>query len=231
MTKETILIVEDDEDILELISYNLNKNGYNVIRSSSGESGLEKLEKNNPNLILLDLMLPGIDGFEFCKKVKADERNKNIPIVMLTARGEDADIVTGLELGADDYITKPFSPSVLIARIKSVLRRNNVEKSQENGVVIIDDLVINSLKHQVSINNKVVELTVNEFQVLNILAKKPGWAMTRYQIVNLTKGEEYAVTDRAVDVMMVGLRKKLGEYGKYIETVRGVGYKFKENNQ
>ena len=230
MAKETILIVEDDEDILELISYNLNKNAYKVLSSSSGENGLEKLEKNNPELILLDLMLPGIDGFEFCKKVKANEKTKNIPIIMLTARGEDADIVTGLELGADDYITKPFSPSILIARIKSVLRRNNLDKKQDDGLIIIDELTINPLKHEVSVNGKIIDLTSNEFQVLSILAKKPGWPMTRYQIVNLTKGEEYSVTDRAVDVMMVGLRKKLGEYGKYIETVRGVGYKFKENN-
>lgn len=230
MSKETILIVEDDEDISELISYNLNKNGFNAISSPSGENGLEKLQKNNPDLILLDLMLPGIDGFEFCKNLKADEQFKNIPIVMLTARGEDADIITGLELGADDYITKPFSPSVLIARIKSVLRRRKADKKNENGLVVIDGLVINPLKHQVSVNNQIVDLTVNEFQVLSILAQKPGWPMTRYQIVNLTKGEEYAVTDRAVDVMIVGLRKKLGDYGKYIETVRGVGYKFRENN-
>ncbi len=230
MSKETILIVEDDEDISELISYNLNKNGFNAISSLSGESGLEKLQKNNPDLILLDLMLPGIDGFEFCKNLKANEQFKNIPIVMLTARGEDSDIITGLELGADDYITKPFSPSVLIARIKSVLRRRKTDKKQENGLIVIDGLVINPLKHQVLVNNQIVDLTVNEFQILSILAQKPGWPMTRYQIVNLTKGEEYAVTDRAVDVMIVGLRKKLGEYGKYIETVRGVGYKFRENN-
>lgn len=228
MAKETILIVEDDEDIRELISYNLNKYGYNVLRSSSGEDGLLRIDNCKPDLILLDLMLPGIDGFEFCKKLKFCEQNKSIPIVMLTARGEDSDIITGLELGADDYITKPFSPNVLLARIKSVLRRNKTENKQETGIITINNMVINPQKHEVTIDNKIIELTSGEFQALNVLAEKPGWPLTRYQIVNMTKGEEYSVTDRAVDVMVVGLRKKLGEYGSFIETVRGVGYKFKE---
>jgi len=227
--KENILIIEDDEDISELIDYNLKKVGYACTLAFSGEEGLEKLNDRNTDLVLLDIMLPTINGFEVCRRIRINENHKDVLIIMLTAKGEDADVIKGLELGADDYITKPFSPSVLIAKIKSVLKRRVDLGKNGDGIIKIGKLVINSLKYEASIDGQILDLSPGEFQALCLFAKKPGWALTRYQIINSIKGEDHFVTDRTVDVMIVGLRKKLGEYGSYIETVRGVGYKFKEN--
>ena len=175
-------------------------------------------------------MLPGIDGLEVCKILKKDSEYSSIPIIMLTAKGEESDIVTGLELGADDYIPKPFSPRVLIARVKAVLRRKKVnqEKLSESDVVKIHEIVIHPGRHEVKVNQKLVDLTYTEFSLLYFLAQRPGWVFTRYQIVDALRGEDYPVTERAVDVQIVGLRKKLGKAGKYVDTVRGVGYRFKE---
>jgi two-component system phosphate regulon response regulator PhoB len=173
-------------------------------------------------------MLPGIDGLEVAKILKNDSKTQDIPIIMLTAKGEEADIVTGLELGADDYITKPFSPRILTARIRAVLRRKSTPPSDETSIIQHNGLIIHPGRRDVRINGKPVELTYTEFQVLHYLAKRPGWVFTRYQIVEAVRGDDYPVTDRSVDVQIVGLRKKLGFYGKYIETVRGVGYRFRE---
>jgi two-component system phosphate regulon response regulator PhoB len=173
-------------------------------------------------------MLPGIDGLEVAKTLKNDSKTQDIPIIMLTAKGEEADIVTGLELGADDYITKPFSPRILTARIRTVLRRKSTPPSDETSIIQQHGLIIHPGRRDVRINGKPVELTYTEFQVLHYLAKRPGWVFTRYQIVEAVRGDDYPVTDRSVDVQIVGLRKKLGSYGKYIETVRGVGYRFRE---
>jgi len=230
MSKERILIVEDEEDILALVHYNLTKEGYRATTATSGEEGLKLARDENPDLILLDLMLPGMDGLEVCRALKNRAETQSIPIIMLTAKGEEADIVTGLELGADDYVTKPFSPKVLIARIRAIARRGREALPEEGGeqVIHINDLVIHPGRNEVLVQGQPVDLTFTEFRVLQFLAGRPGWVFTRYQIVNAVRGEDYSVTDRAVDVQVVGLRKKLGPCGIYIETVRGVGYRFKD---
>lgn len=228
MAKKRILVVDDEEDILELLKYNLNREGYQVVSASSGETCLQKVASEKPDLIVLDLMLPGIDGLDVTKNLKSDSHTKHIPIIMLTAKGEEADIVTGLELGADDYITKPFSPRILIARVRAVIRRNDQSKKDDDLKTIqVHDMVINPPKREILAKGKPVDLTFTEFQVLYYLAKRPGWVFTRTQIVDAVRGDDYPVTDRSVDVQIVGLRKKLGSCGKYIETVRGVGYRFR----
>lgn len=226
MAGEKILVVEDEEDVLELVRYNLGKNGYKVETAMSGEEALQKAMRINPDLILLDLMLPTVDGLEVCRKVKNDPRTQHVPVVMLTAKGEEADIVTGLEMGADDYVTKPFSPRVLMARVKAVLRRP--AEGKETDVLVLGDLEIDPGRHRVAVKGESVDLTSTEFKLLHYLAQRAGWVFTRYQIVDAVHGSDYPVTDRSVDVQIVGLRKKLGSAGDYIETVRGVGYRFKE---
>ena len=227
-SKAKILVVEDDEDIHELIRYNLAKEGYEVVSAMNGESGLEKAKSEKPDLMVLDLMLPGVDGLEVCKIAKADQATSEIPIIMVTAKGEESDIVSGLELGADDYVTKPFSPKILIARIRTCLRRKIQRPIDQKAVLKFDDLVIHPGRHEVLIGDKSVKLTFTEFKLLHFLASRPGWVFTRYQIVDAVRGEDYVVTDRTVDVQVVGLRKKLKSYGKHIETVRGVGYRFRD---
>ena len=231
MPKELILVVDDEEDILELVRYNLVKEGYQVTGALTGEDALKKARSEPFDLIVLDLMLPGIDGLDVTKKLKGNQKTENIPIVMLTAKGEEADIVTGLELGADDYITKPFSPRVLVARVRAALRRKTQPPEDETAAVQIHDLEIHPGRRSVLVSSKPVDLTYTEFQVLYILARRPGWVFTRAQIVDAVRGDHYPVTDRSVDVQIVGLRKKLGACGKYIETVRGVGYRFRENRE
>ena len=228
MAKENILSVDDEEDILELLRYNPAKEGYQVTCVGTGEDALQAARETLPALILLDLMLPGIDGLEVCKLLKSDPKTAHIPVLMLTAKGEEADIVTGLELGADDYVTKPFSPRILLARVKAVLRRKVSGVADESAAIQIHDLVIHPGRHEVLIKGKPVELTHTELRLLHFLAKRPGWVFTRNQIIDEVHGQDYAVTDRSVDVFVAGLRKKLGASGKFIETVRGVGYRFKE---
>ena len=227
MPRENILIVDDEEDVLELVRYNLSKEGYRTETAISGEEALTKARTKLPDLIILDLMLPGVDGLQVCKNLKSDAKTENIPVVMLTAKGEETDIVTGLELGADDYVTKPFSPKVLIARVRRILQRT-IARDLEKTSLKIHELVINPSRREVLINNKPIELTFTEFNTLYTLAKRPGQVFTRYQIIDAVRGEDYIVTDRAIDVQMVSLRKKLGSHGKYIETVRGVGYRFRD---
>ncbi len=227
MAKENILVVDDEEDIVELISYNLSKDGYKVQVVTTGEDALKAARAQAPDLVVLDLMLPGVDGLDVCKLMKADKATKHVPVIMLTARGEEADVVTGLELGADDYIVKPFSPRVLSARVKSVLRRNRSHVVDEQQTISVEGLEINPGRHEVTIDGSLADLTFTEFKILHYLMRQPGWVFTRYQIVDAVHGEDYPVTDRSVDVQIVGLRKKLGKYGELIETVRGVGYKFR----
>ncbi len=228
MARERILVVEDEEDIQELIRYNLSKEGFQVDLVSSGEEALTMASASMPKLIVLDLMLPGVGGLEVCKLLKNNPKTMHVPVIMLTAKSEESDIVIGLELGADDYITKPFSPKVLIARIRACLRRKMAEVPPENVAVRTGNLIIDPTKHSVSVKGKAVDLTATEFGVLHFLARKPGWVFTRQQIVDAVKGEDYAVTDRSVDVQLVGVRRKLGPCGDYIETIRGVGYRFRE---
>ncbi|HYW80944.1 MAG TPA: response regulator transcription factor [Thermoguttaceae bacterium] len=228
MAQANILIVEDEEEIQELVRYNLAKEGYLVSCAGSGEAALEKVRSAPPDLIILDLMLPGLDGLEVCKILKNDARTREICVVMLTAKGEEADVVTGLEFGADDYVTKPFSPRVLSARIRAVLRRKDTEPAGETTVIRRHNLVIHPGRHEVLVDEDPVTLTSTEFRVLHVLARRPGWVFTRLQISEAVHGNDYPVTDRSVDVQIVALRKKLGTAGKHIETVRGVGYKLKE---
>jgi len=228
MAKEKILVVDDEEDIIELLRFNLSREGYEVSSATSGEEALTLVRSEMPNLLLLDLMLPGMDGLDVTRRLKNNPNTMKIPIVMLTAKGEEPDIVAGLELGADDYVTKPFSPRILVARVRAVLRRKVMELPEETSSFQIHDLVIHPRRHEVLLDGKAVELTFTEFAILDHLARRPGWVFTRYQIVDAVRGTDYPVTDRSVDVQIVGLRKKLGPAGKYVETVRGVGYRFKE---
>jgi two-component system alkaline phosphatase synthesis response regulator PhoP len=223
-----VLVVDDEEDILELLDYNLSKEGFRVLRVTSGEKALELARTERPDLIVLDLMLPGLDGLEVCKHLKSERETADIPIVMLTAKGEEADIVLGLEMGAEDYVTKPFSPRVLAARVRAVLRRRSKSAQEEDVPIRISGIEIHPGRHEVLLGGKPIRLTLSEYEILAFLARRPGWVFTRYQIVEAVRGSDYAVTDRAVDVQIVGLRKKLGKYGGNIETVRGVGYRFKE---
>lgn len=229
MAKGNILVVDDEEDILDLVRYNLGKEGFDVVTVTTGEEALTMARKVMPDLLLLDLMLPGLDGFEVCKILKADEKTAHIPIIMLTAKGEESDIVSGLEIGADDYISKPFSPKVLNARVRAVIRRHRKDdqKSKEK-TIRIQGFVIDPGKHAVSYEGDYIRLTFTEFHLLYLLAEHPGWVFSRFQIVDSLRGEDYPVTERSVDVQIVGLRKKLGDGGQYIETVRGVGYRFRE---
>jgi len=224
--KRTILIVEDEEDILALLHFNLIKAGYEVECATDGEEALKMLATNSPDLLLLDLMLPGIGGLEICRKLRADKKTAQLPIIMLTALGEEADVVKGLELGADDYVAKPFSIKILLARIQTLLRGRQEEQSADDTEFQRGQLWIHPGRNLVKVAGEGIELTHTEFRVLLVLASRPGWVFTRYQIVNAVRGENYAVTDRAVDVQIAGLRKRLGICGAYIETVRGIGYRF-----
>lgn len=228
MERKTILVIEDEDDILKLVTFHLIKDGYNVSCASSGEEGLRAAHNAAPHLILLDLMLPGIDGLEVCRSLKQTESLRHIPVVMLTAKGEEADIIAGLELGAEDYITKPFSPKVLLARIRTVLRRTEQVTSDSIAPLSFGELVIHPGHHEVAVNGQPTNLTVTEFRILFLLARKPGWVFTRFQIVDAVRGEESDVTERSVDVHIFSLRKKLGSADCHVETIRGVGYRFVE---
>ncbi|MCD6093383.1 MAG: response regulator [Candidatus Omnitrophica bacterium] len=225
MRKKKILVVDDEEDIVELLEYNLKKEGYQVFKAMTGEEALELAKGEAPDLIILDLMLPGLDGLEVCKILKKDTRTDSIPIVMLTAKGEESDIIIGLELGADDYITKPFSPKVLLARVKTVLRRSE-EKLLPKKVLQIENLTIDIPNYKLMLKGKPIKLTKTEFNLLKCLAANPGRVFTRDQLLNKVWGEETFIGDRAIDVHIRRLRKKLGRASKFIVTVRGVGYKF-----
>jgi two-component system alkaline phosphatase synthesis response regulator PhoP len=226
MAVKKILVVDDEEDIRELVRYNLDREGYRVTVAGSGEEALKLIGAKPPDLIVLDLMLPGIDGLSVCRELKKDSRTAHIPIVMLTVKGEESDIVIGLELGADDYITKPFSPKVLLARLKAVLRRRKTEPISESDIVTAGDLVIHPGRHEVMVQGKAVKLTSTEFRILHLMARQPGWVFTRYQIVDAARGTDAAVTDRSVDFHITSLRRKLGSSGELVETVWGVGYRF-----
>ncbi|MFA4986836.1 MAG: response regulator transcription factor [Candidatus Brocadiia bacterium] len=228
MAKEMILVVEDDEDIQELIAFNLTREGYKVIAVGSGEDGLKIARMRNPDAIILDLMLPGIDGLSLCRVLRADAVTAVSKILMLTAKGEESDVVSGLEVGADDYMAKPFSPKVLVARVRALLRRNVSDADDEGSSITIHGMTIHPGRHELLLDGKSIALTYTEFKVLQFLAKRPGWVFSRYQIVDGVRGDNYPVTDRSVDVQIACLRKKLGKCGKYIETVRGVGYRMKE---
>ena len=227
--KNKILIVEDEQDIRDLLIFNLQKEGFKVESADNGDSALSLIRKNNFDLILLDLMLPGIGGFDLTRILKNDKKTSKTPILMLTAKGEESDIVKGLELGADDYMTKPFSIKVLIARINKILIKSN-NRSDEANVLKHNSLSINLKARDVIVEGKKIDLTFTEFEILKLLASHSKWVYTRSEIINNIRGDDYIVTDRTIDFQIVGLRKKMGPAGKYIKTVRGVGYRFEDED-
>ena len=227
LDSKNILVVEDDLDIRELISFNLQNEGHQVFEAKDGEAGIDKAREKLPDLILLDLMLPGIQGLDVCRVIKSDQETKETPIIMVTALGQEEDIEKGLETGADDYITKPFSIKVLIARVNAVLKRSIEVGEDKSKDILINGINIKTRSREVRVNENLInDLTFSEFQILYLLAGHPGWVFTRYQIIDKIRGDNYPVTDRSVDFQIVGLRKKLGDAGKLIKTVRGVGYRF-----
>jgi two-component system phosphate regulon response regulator PhoB len=228
MADKKILVIEDEPDLVELITFNLQREGFQVTSAGTGEDGLRKVSSDKPDLIVLDIMLPGINGLDICRTLKGDIETRHIPVVMLTARNEDIDIVTGLEIGADDYITKPFSPRVLTARIRAVLRRGVATEGSPADIITLGELRIDQTRHQVTTGDRVIELTPTEFELLATMISRPGWVFSRPQLIDRLRDGQYVITDRAIDVQVANLRKKLGKYGRYIETVRGIGYRARE---
>ncbi|MFM1872479.1 MAG: hypothetical protein RL398_1901 [Planctomycetota bacterium] len=229
MAKPKILVIEDEPDLLEVIQYNLDREGHKVIACRNGEQGLSRIRTDNPDLVILDLMLPGMDGVEVCRQVKADPVTRAIPIIMVTAKSEESDIVLGLGIGADDYITKPFSPRELVARVKVVLRRGPLREESGRGErVVRGPLAIDLGRHEARLDEVLLTLTPTEMRLLHFLASHPGRVFTRAHLLSRVIGEDAIVTDRNIDVHVRALRQKLGDAQKFIETVRGVGYRFAE---
>ena len=229
MGNKKILIIEDETDIVEFVTFNLIRDGFDVISAKTGEEGLKKAQTEMPDLILLDIMLPGLNGLDVCRALKNKEQTHHIPIVMLTARNEDVDIITGLEIGATDYVTKPFSPKVLIARIRAILRHDDENIKNDTARIIFRDITIDQGKHTVSVKDNPIQLTLTEFQILLVLIRRPGWVFSRTQMIDELREGHQVITDRAIDVQIANLRKKLGSCGDYVETVRGIGYRMVEN--
>ena len=230
MAKKNIFVVEDEEDILDLIRHHLTKEGFVVATATNGLEAVKAIQRKAPDLILLDLMLPGLDGLEVCRQLKKDPKTAGVPILMVTAKDEESDVVTGLELGADDYIVKPFRMKELIARVRAALRRQRPALLDKDAPVRAGGIEIHPGRHEVKVAGAPVEMTFSELRILHVLASRPGWVLTRDQIVDAVRGADYAVTDRAVDFQIVGIRRKLGEHADCIETVRGVGYRFREED-
>ncbi|MBN1948735.1 MAG: response regulator [Candidatus Cloacimonetes bacterium] len=223
--EKLIVIVDDEPDILELVAINLQKAGYRTAECPDGASLQEFLKNNRPDLIILDLMLPDADGFDICRQLKADAQYRDLPVIMLTAKGDVTDRILGLEFGADDYIVKPFSPRELAARVKAILRRGQLPSVTVDSISIGRDLILHPQKHEVLVNSQPAELTTTEFKLLMLLAGRPGWVFTRNQILDHLWGNDKIVLDRTVDVHIRNLRDKLGSAGSYLKNIRGVGYK------
>ena len=230
MKKPKIVVIEDEVDILEVINYNLSKEGFDVCSALDGEEGLALIRKEVPDLVLLDLMLPGLDGIEICRTLKTDYSTRSIPIIMVTAKGEESDIVLGLGMGADDYVVKPFRPRELMARIRSVLRRGNFIEEGE-AVVSIDELVIDINRHEVKLEGKIIVLTAMEFKLLHVLASNPGRVFTRENLLNHVSSDDTFIIDRNIDVHIRSIRKKLDKHRELIETIHRVGYRFHDKDQ
>jgi two-component system alkaline phosphatase synthesis response regulator PhoP len=232
VSREKIVVIEDEADILEVIDYNLSREGFRVRPTRDGEEGLWLVRKEAPSLVLLDLMLPGLDGIDVCRKLKADPVTRPVPIVMVTAKGEESDIVLGLGIGADDYVTKPFSPKELIARVKAVLRRGPLkEERAEQERIVRDGVVIDAGRHEVRVDGESVVLTATELRLLHFLASHPGRVFTRDHLLSRVIGEGAVVVDRNIDVHVKAIRKKLGSYRELIETIRGVGYRSRDEEE
>ena len=230
MKKPKIVVIEDEVDILEVINYNLSKEGFDVCSALDGEEGLALIKKEVPDLVLLDLMLPGLDGIEICRKLKTDYSTRSIPIIMVTAKGEESDIVLGLGMGADDYMVKPFRPRELMARIRSVLRRGDFIEEGE-GLGSIDELVIDINRHEVKLEGKKIVLTAMEFKLLHFLASNPGRVFTRENLLNHVSSDDTFIIDRNIDVHIRSIRKKLNKHRELIETIHRVGYRFRDKDQ
>jgi len=227
MSKGVILVIDDEEDLIELVRYNLEKEGFSVIAAAGGESGLRLAMQRAPDAIVLDLMMPGMDGLEVCRRLRGDERTRRIPLIMLTARAAEADRIIGLEMGMDDYIAKPFSPRELSARVKAILRRSAMQEEPDR-LIRHGELVIDAQRHEVLYQDAPVTLTATEFRILRFLASRPGRVLSRNEILDAAMGSETDVFDRTIDVHITAIRRKLGEGGRRIETVRGFGYKFND---
>lgn len=230
LAKQHVFVVEDEEDILDLIRHHLGKEGYAVSTATNGMEAVKAILRKPPDLVLLDLMLPGLDGLEVCRMLKKDAKTADVPILMVTAKDEESDVVAGLELGADDYVVKPFRMKELIARVRAALRRRRGPAPDAEAPVRAAGLEIHPGRHEVLVDGQPVDMTVTELRILHLLAGRPGWVMTRDQIVDAVRGQDYAVTDRAVDFQIVGIRRKLGARAELIETVRGVGYRFRDED-
>jgi two-component system phosphate regulon response regulator PhoB len=229
MAKGTILVIDDEKDLIELVRYNLEREGFDVIGAPDGESGLKMAAQSQPDVILVDVMLPGIDGLDVCRMLRSNNRTARIPVIMLTAKSAESDRVVGLELGADDYVTKPFSPRELGARVKAVLRRTSLHQEPPD-VVRRGDLFIDLSRREVFCKDRAVVLTATEFRLLQFLADRPGRVFSRSEIIDGSLGRDVAVLDRTIDVHVMALRRKLGRCGEWIETIRGFGYRFREGN-
>ena len=226
MGRSKIVVIEDEPDIVEVICYNLQREGYQVSSTTRGDEGLELVRNQSPALVILDLMLPGMDGLSVCQQIKADPLTHATPVIIISAKGEESDVVIGLGLGADDYIAKPFSPREMLARVKAVLRRGPLQEEQQKDRIVAKNLVIDPGRHEVRAAGELVRLTATEFKLLHQLASQPGRAYTREQLLNRVVGEGVVVVDRNIDVHIRSVRKKLGELGEMIQTIRGVGYRF-----
>jgi len=224
-----ILVIEDEADILEIVEHNLKREGYRIITAADGREGLEAARRGSPDVVLLDLMLPGMDGIEVCRRLKEDDLTRDIPVIMLTAKGEESDVVLGLGVGADDYVAKPFSPRELVARVKAVLRRGPARRQGDRPERFVHGgLVVDSTRHSVSVDGERREFTATEFRLLDVLGSHPGRVFSRDELLNRVIKGDAIVVDRNIDVHIRSVRKKLGPYRDLIETVRGVGYRFKE---
>jgi len=229
MRREKVVIIEDEEDILEIIEYNLSREGYKVYSAQDGEDGIKLINEEKPDIVILDLMLPGLNGIEVCRRLKADSLTAHIPVIMVTAKGEESDIVLGLGIGADDYVAKPFSPKELTARVKAVLRRRDINNEEKKGErIVFDGVIIDAGKYEVCVEDKVIFFTAKEFKILYFLASHPGRVFTRDNLMSSAMGEDTLIVDRNIDVHIQAVRKKLGTYRYLVETIRGVGYRFKD---
>ena len=228
MKRKKIVVVEDEPDLVDVVTYNLQREGYSVLTAQRGDEGLNLIRSERPDLVLLDLMLPGMDGLSICRQMKSDSSLSEIPIIIASAKGEESDVVIGLEMGADDYLAKPFSPRELLARIKAVLRRG-APRDVIRDRLVIRDLVIDSGKHEVRIEDEIISLTSTEFKLLHHLASSKGRAFSREQLLNKVVGMGVIVVDRNIDVHIRAVRKKLGNHSNMIQTIRGVGYRFVED--
>ena len=228
MAKQSVLVIDDAKDLIELVRFNLEKSGFDVVAATDGRAGLSIAAEHAPNIILLDLMMPGMDGLEVCRHLREDSRTRDIPLIMLTARAEEADRIVGLELGADDYITKPFSPRELVARVKAILRRTAVQSAPQ--LIRQGNLTIDVARHEVTFKGTPVFLTATQFRILQFLASQPGRVVSRERIIDAALGGDTSVYDRTIDVHITSIRKKLGDGGECIQTVRGCGYKLSDQS-